>query len=243
MGHWFKHDSDARNDIKLKTLVFRMGKGSKADWWDFVEVLSDQPEARLAKKFLDPVIEEIFEDKENWELFLSNCKELELLCEDDKFIWSNSLCDRLKTYEITKEKGRIKKQNQRDNKGGQEKGQKKMSPENVSISISSSGSTSISDLKNNTELDFPHELDSEECRQAVAKFVEHRKAIKKPIKTLNSLQTMLKKWASIGEKQLIQAIETSIENEWQGVFEPNGRDPTTPKLSIVQQKTKALFEM
>lgn len=92
-------------------------------------------------------------------------------------------------------------------------------------------------------LEFPPELDFPECREAVQKFIDHRKRIKKPIKTLESLQATLRKWSKFGSKNFIESVENSISNEWQGLFEPKGAGPPGPKLSLVEQKTKKLFEL
>jgi hypothetical protein len=69
-------------------------------------------------------------------------------------------------------------------------------------------------------LDWPPSLDCDEARAAFAKWLGHRREIRKPLKLL-SQQALLDKWASNGAERFAAAVDHSIAQGWQGLFEPN----------------------
>ena len=69
--------------------------------------------------------------------------------------------------------------------------------------------------------DLPFDLDSEAFEQTWTEYRQHRKEIKKPM-TATSEQKALKKCLALGEARAIAAIEHSIANGWQGIFEDKG---------------------
>ena len=74
---------------------------------------------------------------------------------------------------------------------------------------------------------FPPELDTSEHREAWEKFIEHRRRIRKPYRSIESQNEQLKKWGDRAHL-FITAITNAIANEWQGLHEPS----TTNKNSI-----------
>lgn len=66
---------------------------------------------------------------------------------------------------------------------------------------------------------FPEALNTERFKAAWETWVTHRKEIKHALKP-TTIAAQLKKLAGWGEEKAIKAIETSIENGWQGIFEP-----------------------
>jgi len=70
---------------------------------------------------------------------------------------------------------------------------------------------------------FPEPLDTPEHRAAWARFVDHRRAIRKPYRTLEAQNEQLRRWASdpIGFKA---AISAAIANEWQGLHPQSGKN-------------------
>jgi hypothetical protein len=69
-------------------------------------------------------------------------------------------------------------------------------------------------------VEVPKELDSEEFKEAWARWTDHRKELRKPI-TPSSAAAQFKKLASWGVARAIAAIDRSIEAGWQGIFEDN----------------------
>ena len=68
---------------------------------------------------------------------------------------------------------------------------------------------------------FPSDLDTDEFREAWADWESFRKEIKHSLTNL-TIKAQLKKFEAWGVVKSIAAIRTSIENGWQGLFEPTG---------------------
>lgn len=103
MGHWFKHDSDARHDEKLTSLRTILGKSAICDWWDLCEILSEKSGCKYPKKFLAGLQKDLQLSADELQIFIKALVDLELLQECDTYIYSTSLIKRLEAYEIKKE--------------------------------------------------------------------------------------------------------------------------------------------
>ena len=88
-----------------------------------------------------------------------------------------------------------------------------------SISESESGSSPIPKGESEGET-LPPLLDTEQFRRTWANWQQHHREIKKPI-TPKSRTMALKKLEAMGHDRAISAIEHSIANGWQGIFEPD----------------------
>lgn len=248
MGHWFKHDSDASSDLKLKALKAEMGFEGVGMWWAFLEILSAQKDCKLHIKFLSAVVSDFNISEEKLLAFLKLCYKFELLSADENYIYSESLIKRLEQYESKKEKSNERVKRYRSVTEALRNDSETLEQERfTSSSSSSSSSISNSNNKKNSvdleQIQIPEELDSIEVRRSLAEWVEYKTKIKDSYKTNLSIQKLLKHWAKLGSHAFVEAVDRSISNNWRGLFEARGRDPTTPKLSIVQQKQKAIFEM
>ncbi len=93
-----------------------------------------------------------------------------------------------------------------------------------------------------TSLEIPETLRGGEFEIVLGQFIEHRKEIRKPLTVLgaNKLLTRMRAW---GRDAAIESMNVSIENGWQGVFEPKadrsvaGRAGETPS----QQRRRELL--
>ena len=89
---------------------------------------------------------------------------------------------------------------------------------------------------------FPEELNTDAFKKVWGEWEQHRTEIKKKLTPL-AVTKQLNKFAAWGHDKAIQAIETAIENGWQGVFEPtenrNGKSTTTGHRSIVENEASA----
>jgi len=68
---------------------------------------------------------------------------------------------------------------------------------------------------------------SNEFKTAWESWEKHRREIKKKL-TPESIQQQFKKFASMGEARSIAAINHSVANGWQGIFEPKAEPGTAP---------------
>ncbi|MEY2669754.1 MAG: hypothetical protein RLZZ577_70 [Bacteroidota bacterium] len=75
------------------------------------------------------------------------------------------------------------------------------------------------ETKKKEYIDFSKLLNTEpvELQKALKNYIQHRKLIKKPIKSIVALELIIKKAKELGEP--IAVIEQSIANGWQGLFE------------------------
>ena len=68
----------------------------------------------------------------------------------------------------------------------------------------------------------PTELDTPEARQALDQWREYRRESRKKLTPIGE-RTLLKKWAAHGSARFVAAVNHSIANGWQGLFEPEGK--------------------
>ena len=90
--------------------------------------------------------------------------------------------------------------------------------------------------KENKKEKFDFSNLTDDLKQAMIDFIEHRKTIKKPL-TVNSFNLILKELDKLGRNELerIQILNQSIMNGWQGIFELK-EQKTGGKGKIEEQK-------
>ncbi len=103
---YFSHDYNARNDPRCKALIKDFGMAGYGVYWCLVEIMNE--EGGRIKKF-PSLLSGLAEDLKVRELTLSKQIEAmlhkyQLLTEDDKFIWSESVLKRLSEREAKKTK-------------------------------------------------------------------------------------------------------------------------------------------
>lgn len=91
------------------------------------------------------------------------------------------------------------------------------------LTYSEAETYSYSETKAKAAPDFllPKGFDSDSVKSAVLDWIEYRKQIKKPLKPL-SIVKLIAKWKDIGDSRFVAAVNHSIANSWQGLFEPGG---------------------
>ena len=94
----------------------------------------------------------------------------------------------------------------------------------------------------NKELDLSV-LDSEslEFKEAMSKFVEHRKQIKKPMTQL-AFDTMINQLDCYSDSERIASIQESIVGGWAGVFPKKGSGNNAHKQEKYRQPVKSVVE-
>jgi hypothetical protein len=85
------------------------------------------------------------------------------------------------------------------------------------------------------EIEIPRALDSPEFRAAWAEFCQHRLEIHHRLRP-TAARKQLKNLESMGAARAIAAIDHSISNGWQGIFEPARKDPPNGKSSIAVRR-------
>ena len=72
-------------------------------------------------------------------------------------------------------------------------------------------------LNTNLNTPLPDDLDCPRFREAWADWFEYRKSKRKPVSEL-AAKRQLKKLAAVGVEAAVAALDTSISNDWIGVF-------------------------
>ena len=95
---WFRHDSNARGDLKIKSLRKSYGWGGYGWSWLIIEMLRDEEGHRLQHSELvyDALAEEMQTDTKTAQKFITDCIEkFKLFQSDGSEFWSPSLLRRL----------------------------------------------------------------------------------------------------------------------------------------------------
>ena len=156
MGHWFKHDSNASEDEKLLTLKAIHGKAGLCDWWTLCEVLASKLDAKYPKKYILGLTKKLELTQEQLDTFIKDLLSLDLLVEENGFLFSRSMVARLEEYEATKERNRNKKRGQRGDIEGTSQGQVSEIEGDASNSYSISNSRSESNNKKEEGAEVMH---------------------------------------------------------------------------------------
>lgn len=90
------------------------------------------------------------------------------------------------------------------------------------------------------EVHFPIELN--EAQESWNNWMAYRKQIKKPL-TQMSQESNLKKWAVVGSKRLIAAVEHSISSGYQGLYEPSSQNGASNKITTFQKTLNNLNDL
>ncbi len=98
-AYWFKHDSNARHDPKIQSLRSVHGEKGYGWFWIIVEILREQIGYKfpIAGKYSYTVLSrELGASEEEARAFIEQCiKEFGLFKADKRFIWSDSLNERM----------------------------------------------------------------------------------------------------------------------------------------------------
>lgn len=103
-AYWFKHDSNATNDVKIMQLLAEYGLEGYGAYWIIIEKLRDATGYKYPKDKLKGLAWSLRKD-EDWIIgFIGFCVEVGLFKEDEKHFWSDSLIKRVDSWESAKEK-------------------------------------------------------------------------------------------------------------------------------------------
>lgn len=104
---YFSHDSNARSDPKIKSLVKNHGMQGYGRYWVIVETLREQSDFKLehAEWVLDALAMDMLCDTNAVALFIDECvNRFKLLTSDNEKFWSNSLIRRMEKREEDRQK-------------------------------------------------------------------------------------------------------------------------------------------
>lgn len=95
---WFKHDINARHDVKIVAMREKYGIAGYGAWWMLVEILRETEGYKLPIREI-PLLRYSLGFPEV-EAFIDDCINVYYLLESDlEFVWSKSLMKRMEAYE------------------------------------------------------------------------------------------------------------------------------------------------
>jgi len=95
---WFKHDINARHDVKIVAMRDKYGASGYGAWWMLIEILRDTDGYKLPLREV-PLLRHSLNFPEV-EAFVDDCINVYFLLEsDDEYVWSESLMRRMEAYE------------------------------------------------------------------------------------------------------------------------------------------------
>jgi hypothetical protein len=106
---WFKHDVGARRDLKIIALKVAVGRELYSYWWELLEVLAEQAEYTLKRKFLSAVAVDLGLPLPELERLIAAAVECELLVDDGTQVWSAGLRKRFNQLESVRASDRERK--------------------------------------------------------------------------------------------------------------------------------------
>ena len=101
-AYYFSHDSNARNDPKCSALIAEYGMEGYGLFWVLVEIFSEQENYKLEKfpKLYEAIAKQCSSTAEATRSTIEALiNDFNLLCEDEKYIWSISLLRRMEEKE------------------------------------------------------------------------------------------------------------------------------------------------
>ena len=107
--YWFRHDSNARNDVRLVKLRRVSGLEGVGLFWCVIEMLRESKNYELPLSAIADIAFDLRVEEKVFDALF----ECELLTKGDTFFFSNSLLHRMNEYDKVKEKRR-----QAGSKGG-----------------------------------------------------------------------------------------------------------------------------
>lgn len=123
---WFPHDSNARRDPKMMRLRMKHGQKGKAFYWDAIEFLREQPDYQATQEDFEALEFEIGKEGSGMTEALIDAK---LLKQEDGFIFSKSLKERMFKWDEKKRKlSEAGKRGGRPRKGSEKGGFKQDKP-------------------------------------------------------------------------------------------------------------------
>ena len=108
-AYYFKHDSNARNDPKIKSLINKYGLKGYGWFWVVIEMLREAERYKLDdKKYIwEALAEQMKVDVKEVRQFIKDCvEEFELLEANDHCFFSASLLKRMLELDTIREKRR-----------------------------------------------------------------------------------------------------------------------------------------
>ena len=109
-AYYFSHDANARHDPKIIKMISVYGMEGYGWYWVIIEMLREQNNYKLSisdQGDIEVIVSQTNTDPGRIKKYLDDCIKLfKLFKKSKKYIWSESLLNRMKNMEEKREKGR-----------------------------------------------------------------------------------------------------------------------------------------
>jgi hypothetical protein len=221
-AYYFPHFSNARHDRKLKRVIKDLGIEGYGIYFMILEVLRDQQDFKYPMVDLDLLADE-FGTSESKVLVVVNNYDLFTIDSDEKF-FSPKMLTYLEPYFRMREQRKL---------AGKASADKR-------LSIDRSTTVQQSKVKESKEKEIKvKETKVLSARDLIFEKWFKYKREKRQAYTTTGIETLIKTWSSYTDEQLEQIVDTSISNNYSGLFAPKNytttkasTDPITPRTTI-----------
>jgi hypothetical protein len=221
-AYYFPHFSNARHDRKLKRVIKDLGIEGYGIYFMILEVLRDQQDFKYPMVDLDLLADE-FGTSESKVLVVVNNYDLFTIDSDEKF-FSPKMLTYLEPYFRMREQRKL---------AGKASADKR-------LSIDRSTTVQQSKVKESKEKEIKvKETKVLSARDLIFEKWFKYKREKRQAYTTTGIETLIKTWSSYTDEQLEQIVDTSISNNYSGLFAPknytttkSSTDPITPRTTI-----------
>lgn len=212
-SRWFPHDADALDDPKIMLLVMQLGMEGYGLYWMLIESLLKQNGYMLPVNLIEPLSRRFQVSKEKLETIVSKYDLFEV---SGDYFFSPSLSRRMEVYDNKKELNRqnvLKRWNGKNNTTV-------LPPYYDRNTKTKQNITKQNKTKEENSL-YTLSFCSDSFRPVWEKWVDYKKKIGKPYKTIEGMETKYKALVSLSggdPKIAMMIVDQSIGEEWSGLF-------------------------
>jgi len=109
-AYYFSHDANARHDPKIIKMISSYEMEGYGWFWVIIEMLREQDNYKLSigdQSDINVIVSQTYSDSEKIKKYIDDCvKIFKLFKKSKKYLWSESLLNRMKKMEEKREKGR-----------------------------------------------------------------------------------------------------------------------------------------
>jgi hypothetical protein len=214
-AYYFPHFSNARHDRKLKRVIKDLGIEGYGIYFMVLEVLRDQQDFKYPVADIDLLADEFGTSESKLSVVIKNYDLFEVDEQSNFFSTKQALY--LQPYIERTEKARNMARKRWDNVKSQPKAIPEAMPEHSLSNARKGKESKVKESKETSVRDLIFE-----------KWFRYKRE-KRQAYTPTGVETLIKTWSEFSDSQLEQIVDTSISNNYSGLFAP--KNTTTSKQS------------
>jgi hypothetical protein len=229
-AYYFPHFSNARHDRKLKRVIKDLGIEGYGIYFMVLEVLRDQQDFKYPLQDIDLLADEFGTSESKLSVVVKNYDLFDV--DESNNFFSTKQALYLQPYIERSEKARNMARARWDKVKSLPEPMHKHMPEHYDSNASKVKESKVKETKEKEEVVLS-------TRDALFEKWFKYKREKRQSYTTTGIETLIKTWSSYTDEQLEQIVDTSISNNYSGLFAPKNytttkasTDPITPRTTI-----------